>query len=99
MNTAIDMKLTDNTDFKKEAFSVLRVDTDAVYLTEKEILSFYNYDLSNNKRLERVRDLFVFGCYVGLRFSDYSNIKPENLIMVKGKQFLKVKTQKLTKRS
>ena len=94
MNTAIDMKLTDNTDFKKEAFSVLRVDTDAVYLTEKEILSFYNYDLSNNKRLERVRDLFVFGCYVGLRFSDYSNIKPENLIMVKGKQFLKVKTQK-----
>src|SRR5262249_45715408 len=35
-------------------------------------------DFSNSKRLERVRDLFVFGCLTGLRFSDITTIQPEN---------------------
>lgn len=29
--------------------------------------------------LDRVRDLFIIGCYTGLRVSDYNNIKPHNI--------------------
>lgn len=36
-------------------------------------------DLSKNERLEKVRDLFVIGCWTGLRFSDLSNLKDENI--------------------
>ncbi len=34
-------------------------------------------DLSGHPKLENVRDLFLIGCYTGLRYSDYSTIKPE----------------------
>jgi integrase len=77
-----------------EEFTAARADTDAVFLTDKEIISLYRYDFSNNKRIEQVRDLFVFGCCVGLRYSDYSNIKPEHIIHKEGEYFIKMKTQK-----
>ena len=46
-----------------------------------------------------MRDLFVFGCYVGLRYQDYSTIKPGNIIEIEDEDkgveyFLKVNTQK-----
>ena len=68
--------------FKHRKFSVEREETDAVYLTEKELHALYRFDLSDNKKLENVRDLFVFGSWVGLRFSDFSNIKAENIVEI-----------------
>src|SRR5262249_21915053 len=65
-----------------EDFTAAREDTDAVYLSEREIIKLYNFDFSNSKRLESVRDLFVFGSFVGLRFSDYSSVKPENIVEI-----------------
>jgi hypothetical protein len=50
----------------------------------------YNYDFKENKRLEQVRDLFVFGCLVGLSFSDYSTVEKENIVNLDGDHFLKV---------
>jgi integrase len=47
-----------------------------------------------NKKLEEVRDLFIFGAWVGLRFSDFSNIQPENIIQIEGDYFIKTITQK-----
>lgn len=67
---------------------------DDPYLSEAEIMRFYNFDLSTNPRLEAVRDLFIFGCWVGLRYSDYSNVKPDNIIDVEGEKFIFIKTKK-----
>jgi integrase len=75
-------------------FGVHNKQGDDPYLNEAEIMAFYNFDLSTNKRLEAVRDLFVFGCMVGLRYSDYSNVKPDNLIDVDGEKFIFIKTKK-----
>jgi integrase len=75
-------------------FGVHNKQGDDPYLSEAEIMAFYNFDLSTNKRLEAVRDLFVFGCMVGLRYSDYSNVKPENIIEVEGEKFIFIKTKK-----
>lgn len=94
MNEAVDMGYSNNLQFKHKKFAVGREDTDAVYLTWDEILKLYRHDFSDNPRLDRVRDLFVFGCCVGLRFSDFSRIKPENVITYDGDRFIKIKTQK-----
>lgn len=44
--------------------------------------------------MEAVRDLFVFGCYVGLRFSDYSAVEKENIIKIDEDLFIKAIPEK-----
>ena len=61
------------------AFKVMEEEVDAVYLSWKELSSIYHLDLSKNNPLEKYRDLFVLGCLTGFRFSDYSDIKPEEV--------------------
>lgn len=56
-------------------FKVSKVKTEKVFLTKEELFNLYNLDLSTNKRLEKVRDIFCFGCYTGLRFSDIDALK------------------------
>lgn len=79
MNEAIDQGYTNNLDFKNKKFSYAEIEVDAIYLTQQEIIKFANFDLSFNKPLEEVRDLFIVGCSVGLRYSDLSSIRRENI--------------------
>ena len=71
-------------------FKVLQTETDAIYLTEKEIDKIYNLDLSQNKRLERVRDLFIVECNTGVRYIDLMNITKENIL----KESIRIKVSK-----
>ena len=64
----------DLTDFK-----IPEEEPDAVYLSYEEIGKIYNLDLYDNPELEKYRNLFVLGCLTGLRFSDFSILKPEDL--------------------
>lgn len=50
-----------------------------VYLNENEIDALFALDLSGKPSLEKARDLFLIGCYTGLRVSDYNNLKPHNI--------------------
>jgi hypothetical protein len=61
------------------AYKVMEEEVDAVYLSWEELSLIYHLDLSENKNLEKHRDLFVLGCLTGFRFSDYSDIKPEEV--------------------
>ncbi|MFX1706898.1 site-specific integrase [Chitinophaga sp. CC14] len=60
-------------------FKILNEESDAIYLSWKEINRIYNTDLTDSPALLPYRDLFVLGCLTGLRFSDFSNIKPEDI--------------------
>jgi integrase len=62
-----------------EDFKILDEESDAIYLTSDEISKINTADLSASPFLEKYRDLLVFGCLTGLRFSDFSTIKPEDL--------------------
>jgi site-specific recombinase XerD len=61
------------------SYKVMEEDVDAIYLSWKEISTMYRLDLSDNKILEIVRDEFVLGCLTGFRFSDYVDIKPDEI--------------------
>jgi integrase len=60
-------------------FKIPEEESDAIYLSHQEIATIYQTDLSAYPHLNEYRDLFVLGCLTGLRFSDFSTLKPEDL--------------------
>lgn len=68
-----------NTIFQHKDFKKFSEEVDSVYLTDDELTAIYNLDLSVTPGLDRARDLFLIGCYTGLRFSDFSELRPENI--------------------
>lgn len=52
--------------------------SDQPYLTHEELECVRLHDFTGNDRLARVRDLFVFLAYTGLRFSDSQQIEPHH---------------------
>lgn len=68
-----------NTVYLNPKFKKLVEEVDNVYLSEEELTALYGLDLTGNGRLDRVRDLFLIGAYTGLRFSDFSDLRPENI--------------------
>lgn len=92
LNEAVDRKLTTNLIYRNKRFKNIEEPSESIYLTENEINELYNFDLSNNYRLEKVRDLFVIACYTGLRFSDLSQLRKENIN--EAGTLIKIRTQK-----
>ncbi|MGV0753166.1 site-specific integrase [Empedobacter brevis] len=56
------------------------VEVDNIALSEKELVEMESLNLSKDKRLEQVRDLFLIACYTGQRFSDLNKINQSNII-------------------
>jgi integrase len=80
LNEATERGINKTVDFKRRKFKRLTEDTDKIYLNEKELEAIYNLEIPKDKQLESIRDLFIIGCYTGLRFSDFSQLKTENII-------------------
>ncbi len=51
--------------------------------SENELAKIYQLNLSDDKELEEVRDIFIVGCYTGLRYSDLSTLNNEHIDLVK----------------
>ena len=96
MGEAVDLGYTNNMQFKHKKFACNEVETDQVYLNEKEIIDLYRFGLSHNKKLEQIKDTFDLCAWIGFRFSDFSNIKPENIVQIEGEYFIKMITKKTT---
>ena len=77
MKAANEQELTDNT--KYTTFKNISEESQAVALSEWELDLLAKFDFSQSPRLERTRDLFLIGCWTGLRFSDFTRIKSENI--------------------
>lgn len=63
------------------------------FLTPDELRKLENLEISD-KKLRHVLDAFLFCCYVGLRFSDFCQLKQSNFIRVNGKKWLHFKSVK-----
>lgn len=69
-----------------------------VIVLSPERLHFLIYDqaFENSlcKRLQKLKDLFVFGCTTALRFSDLINLKPSNIEVIGKNTYVYVRSQK-----
>ena len=73
------------------------VKKEVIYLSRDELSRLQNKMLGN-KRLEEIRDCFVFCCYTGLAFKEMSNLRREHITKGKdGKNWIKMKRQKTGK--
>ena len=93
MGEAVDLGHTNNIQFKHKKFFVTREDAENVYLTEQELNKLYRCAMPT-KIMEEQRDLFIIGAMTGLRLSDYSNIKVDNIVEMEGEKFIKLIAKK-----
>lgn len=75
LSEAVELGANKNTAFRTyKSMKMVTENSDNVYLTETEIAQIYALDLSEDWRLQNVRDWFVIACEMGLRYSDWSSI-------------------------
>jgi len=77
LRSARDEGLHNNTDIDQKGFKVLRAPVQSIYLNEQELRALFDLDLSQNLLHDKIRDVFLVGCYTAQRFSDYSRIEPD----------------------
>lgn len=79
-----------------QSFSKPEQEVDNVYLKESELDALYAYQFdAEHAYLEKYRDLFLVGCYTGLRWEDLKSIKKEDFTTTqKGNTILSVRTAK-----
>ncbi len=90
--------LTDSSRFLTRKPIIEKEEVVKIYLNVEELNSLYQLDLSQNPRLDKVRDLFLIGAFTGLRFSDYQGLKKENIRTINGGLFLELDTFKTGER-
>jgi len=98
MNEATDRGFNKKMDFRGRKFKRLAEPVESIYLNLEELERIRGLDLTQSPSLERVRDLFLIGCYTGLRYSDFIKIKPENITVEGQGQYLEMLTQKTSQR-
>lgn len=79
MNWALANKFTYNNEFSQFK-NIKRFKTDEIALTKQQVDDIYEFDLKKNEKLKRVRDLFIFGCSTGMRYSNYSKVKKNDIV-------------------
>lgn len=95
MQKALYEKKHSNREFQNnDTFKVPTEQSYAIYLTQDEVESIYNYDLSNYPRMELARDAFIVLCETAIRISDYKQIDM-NIREVQGRKLIYI-TQKKT---
>jgi len=84
MNWATKKGYNTNLEYKKYENKFKGVTTgdyqkNIVFLSWDELQHFNNIDLSNNKRLEQIRDIYCFCCFTSLRYSDVKHLKKHDI--------------------
>lgn len=79
LNIATEKGLNKNMIYRNRLFKAPEEKVEHIYLTLNELEVLAKKDLSDKPYLDRVRDVFLIGCHTGLRFSDFTQLKKENL--------------------
>ena len=64
-------------------------------LSKKELQQLVNHGLGDNESLQKVRDIFVFSCYTGLRYQDAQNLGSKDIhLKENGKHYICIEQHK-----
>jgi integrase len=93
MRIALAEGLHDNMAYTHPKFKILTEEVDTIYLDEEDLELLGSLDLNGYPGLDRARDLFLIGCWTGLRFIDLKRLEPDHIV---GDDIV-IKTQKTGK--
>ena len=93
LNWFVEMEYIKKNEFKGIKFLYKVNPADTVSLNENELHKLYSLDLSNNKKLRQVRDVFCLECYTGLRYSETKKVNKTSY----NHKYLTLFTKKTTK--
>ena len=99
MREAEKNKRTVHPDYRLGDFTAKEVETEKISLTDAEIDSLIDLNLGSSG-LGRSRDLFVIGALTGLRYSDFSTLKKEDIVHENDGDYIvkrQVKTSRIVK--
>jgi integrase len=82
-----------NDQYSYKKFQKVRHDADNAYLTKDEIQALYDLQFTE-KHLEVARDVFLIGCCMAMRYSDYSRINKDMIKVIDGYKYIQVSTKK-----
>lgn len=69
-----------NPDWKQFSSKLKEPEKAIVFLTWEELMAVYQFAIPEEKQyLDRVRDVFCFLCFTGLRYSDVANLKKSDI--------------------
>lgn len=95
MEEARELGLHTNDAYKSRRFIKPSYESDTVYLTIEQLKTLQEFDFKPSQQyLDNARDLFLVGCWTGLRFSDFSTLRPEDL----QDGYIRIKAQKTSER-
>jgi site-specific recombinase XerD len=95
-NLAIKRGLMDANAYPFRNFELESQETQRGYLTPLEIELIENLHLPpEQKHLDKIRDMFLFSCYSGLRFKDVTALTADNFIIENDKEYLRLTMQKV----
>lgn len=77
LNWAVKKGVNNNMAYKTFAPALKQTQKKVIYLDDDEMARLEEVDLmpANRRHLERIRDIFLFQCYSGLRYSDAENLR------------------------
>jgi len=90
MRQAREEGLHSNTEIDRKAFKTISEEVEHIYLTKVELQALFELDLSDNKHLQEVRDVFLAGCLTAQRYSDYSKINKSNIKEISGNKVVEL---------
>ncbi len=79
MAASMELGYHKNNAFKGKYFTKPSEEADNIYLSLSELKEIQSLDLRTYPSLDNVRDLFLIGCYTGLRFSDFSKLSQKDI--------------------
>jgi len=99
INLAIRYRImsTDLSHYPYTGFKIKIKPSDRVNLSDDEIAAIEQIDYPAGSKLIAVRDIFLFACYTGLRFSDVMNLKKDNITFTKDGAELNMEMQKVSR--
>ena len=68
--------------------------TNRAFLNNEELDQIITHDLGGNQSLQRVRDIFIFSVYTGLRFEDAQQLTMDRIIIENGNATLQITQEK-----
>ena len=94
LNYATNIGVNTNFKYKLSEFKIPKEQTTAIYLTKEEKTKLFEFDFSKYPELEQARDIFIIGCEIGQRISDFNNLKNAEISEMEGKKYFKLKQKK-----